>query len=297
MDAALQHWFGTWRFPAVCLGALVTTELMLSVMALWPAGETGLGAFAADFRAWCFGQDPATGRMETAQIAIFLAEPLALGAMILGIWHAPLRAASLRQLAPCALAGILVVGASAGALASTAPPVSEGELPFPAEDLRTELPFPVLGLVDQDGAPVDAFPGKVVLVTAVYARCGDTCPMVLAQTRSAIESVPAALRDDLRVVAITLDPARDTPDTLAGWATGQGVASPLWHLTSGPPAGVERMLDRLGFARTRDPDSGVIDHANLFLVVDRGGRLAYRFSLGARQTEWLGLALNLLLSE
>jgi protein SCO1/2 len=295
VHASLTRWFGTWRFPAACLAALLASETLLVAMALWPAGETGLAAFAADFRRWCFGQE--AGAMEGAQLAVFLVEPPALALLVAAIWWSPLREATARQLAPWAAGGVAAVMASAAAMAATAPAAPEGELPFPAEALRTELPFPALGLVDQDGAPFDGFPGKVTLVTAVYARCGATCPMVLAQTRGAIEAVPVERRDDLRVVAITLDPTKDTPETLRDWATGQGVSAPLWHLASGPPAHVEATLDRLGFARSRDPVSGVIDHANLFLLVDREGRLAYRFSLGARQAEWLGLALNLLLAE
>jgi cytochrome oxidase Cu insertion factor (SCO1/SenC/PrrC family) len=53
----------------------------------------------------------------------------------------------------------------------------------------------------------------------------------------------------------------------------------------------------MSVARRRDGVSGVIDHTNLFLLVDRQGKLAYRFSLGPRQERWLGSALRLLLEE
>ena len=44
-----------------------------------------------------------------------------------------------------------------------------------------------------------------------------------------------------------------------------------------------RSLDRMQMARDRDPETGVINHANLFLLIDRDGRLAYRLGLGERQ--------------
>ena len=50
-------------------------------------------------------------------------------------------------------------------------------------------------------------------------------------------------------------------------------------------------------ARKRDPETGVIDHANLFLLIDREGRLAYRLGLGERQQRWLTSALRVLLDE
>ena len=73
--------------------------------------------------------------------------------------------------------------------------------------------------------------------------------------------------------------------------------STLYHLVPGEPADVERLLDRMQIARARDPETGVISHANLFLLVDRNGRIAYRFGLGERQQRWLTSALKILLHE
>ena len=41
----------------------------------------------------------------------------------------------------------------------------------------------------------------------------------------------------------------------------------------------------------------MIDHANLFLLLDREGRIAYRLSLGDQQERWLVTALQVLLRE
>jgi len=60
---------------------------------------------------------------------------------------------------------------------------------------------------------------------------------------------------------------------------------------------VEGVLDAMQIARQRDPETGVISHANLFLLVDREGRLAYRLGLGERQQRWLTSALRVLLNE
>ena len=65
----------------------------------------------------------------------------------------------------------------------------------------------------------------------------------------------------------------------------------------GESAEVESTLDRMQMARERDPETGVINHANLFLLIDREGRLAYRLGLGERQQRWLVSALRVLLRE
>ena len=45
------------------------------------------------------------------------------------------------------------------------------------------------------------------------------------------------------------------------------------------------------------PATGVVEHANLFLLVDRGNHIAYRFTLEPRHRAWLRAALRSLLAE
>jgi protein SCO1/2 len=94
-----------------------------------------------------------------------------------------------------------------------------------------------------------------------------------------------------------MDPNSDSPDILRELAKNHGMESTLYHLVTGDPAEVERLLDRMQIARQRDPETGVISHANLFLLIDRDGRIAYRFGLGERQQRWLTSALRILLRE
>ena len=153
--------------------------------------------------------------------------------------------------------------------------------------------------MNQDGATVDLaeLRGKVVMLTAVYSTCPLSCPLILGQAKAAIAAVPGALRGDLHVIAVSMDPANDSPAVLAKLAREHEIAAPQYSLVTGEPAEVERVLDDLGIARSRNPETGVIDHANLFLLVDRDGRIAYRLTLGGRQQRWLTSALEVLLRE
>ena len=115
--------------------------------------------------------------------------------------------------------------------------------------------------------------------------------------QDAVAALPPEQLDDLRIAVITLDPENDTPEVLANVAAARGFTSPPFHLLSGEPATVERILDDFAVPRSRDADTGFIDHANLFILIDREGRVAYRFTLGERRQTWLGSALRLLLGE
>jgi protein SCO1/2 len=286
--------------PAFGVSLLLFWEVLLLALLFAPASDSALGAFAEEFRIWCFGYDPATGRLAPSLVLAMTTPPLLLAAMVAFLWWEPLRTLGRGRavLAPIAAAALAVAGAAASfGLLATAPPHTE--LPFPAEALRTALPPPTLALTDHTGAAVtlsDAR-GQVVLLTAIYASCGHTCPAILAQTKSAVAGLSSDERAGLRVVAVTLDPAHDTPEVLAGLARMQGLEAPLYRLATGEPARVERVLDQMEVARERSPETGVIDHANVVLLLDRAGRVAYRFSVGERQQRWLASALHVLLRE
>lgn len=299
--ADAERFFDGGGFPAFALGVLVFWELLLLVMLFSPGGETSMGGFADEFRIWCFGYDPATGRLNPGYVMAMMGPPAVIAPVIALFWWQPLRALAAQRRAwvwPCLSSALFVAIAAISFTALGREPEGD-QLTFPAEALRTQLHSPVLRLVNQDGVTLDleALRGKVVLLTAVYSSCPLSCPLIFGQTKAAIAAVPAELRGDLRVIAVSMDPAHDTPDVLAALARSHQIEAPLYALVTGEPTEVERVLDDMGIARTRDPETGVIDHANLFLLVDRDGRIAYRLTLGERQQRWLSSALELLLRE
>jgi protein SCO1/2 len=288
-------------FPAFALSLLACWEIFLIAMLLAPSKAIGLGAFAEDFRIWCFGYDPATGHTDVAYVMSMILPQLMIGGLIAYFWWEPLRELSRQpwRIARSLTAAALLVGAAGIGFARSTGPAAQGELPFPAEALRTAFEAPQFSLVDQLRQPVSlaGYEGRVVILTAVYASCPHTCPLILGQTKAAIAELSPAEREDLRVIAVTMDPEHDSPDVLRELAKRHGMQSPLYHLVTGEPADVDRLLDRMEVARERDPATGIISHANVFLLIDRDGRVAYRFGLGERQQRWLASALRILLHE
>ena len=288
-------------FPAFALSLLVCWEVFLIAMLLAPSSASGLGAFADDFRIWCFGYDPATGSTESAYVMAMIGPQFMIGVFIAFFWWEPLRELSRQPwvIARYLGAAALLVAGSAAGFALSADPAPTGELPFPAEELRTAYEAPQFALTNQlrETVSLADFQGNVVILTAVYASCPHTCPAILSQTRAAIAELSPEEREDLRVIAVTMDPQSDSPDVLRQLANNHGMQPPLYHLVTGDPVDVERLLDRMEIARQRDSETGVISHANLFLLVDRDGRIAYRLGLGERQQRWLVSALRVLLRE
>lgn len=298
----LQQFFASWRFPVLVLSVLLSFKLLALLVLLVPAAPVGLGAFAEEFKIWCFGYDPAKGTFESAYVGLTLAEPVVLGSIIAVIWWRPLRHILRdrpRAVLPYLGATVAIVIAGSIALAGSRRPARPEDLPFPARALRTTLPAPCVELTDQEGDHVSLadMRGRVVVLTGVYASCGYACPMILGQAKRAIGALSPLERGDVTVVAVTLDPEHDGQESLARMAKGQGVQAPLFRLSWGEPREVGRLLDDLSISRTRDPSTGVIDHANIFALVDRRGRIAYRLTLGEMQERWLVDALRTLVRE
>ena len=294
--------FTGWRFPAFALSLIVVYEAAVLVMLFLPITDDALGRFAEEFKTWCFGYDPATGRSQPMYLILMLTEPLILGAVLAAVYWKQLAQVvrePLRLLPPAGIAALILLGSFAFLFQLSEETLTRGELPFPAERVRTAYLPPPFEFVDHEGAPLSlrALEGKVVVLTGIYASCAFTCPMLLAQAKRAFAQLDPTEQDQVSFVAITLDPKTDTPEVLAKLASGQGISAPAFHLVTGEPAKVEGILDRLGIERRRDPATGVIDHTNLFLLVDRGGRIAYRFTLGERQERWLITALQQLVAE
>lgn len=87
-----------------------------------------------------------------------------------------------------------------------------------------ELPEPLtkqdLRLTDQHGDPfsfVDDTKGRTTLLFFGFTNCPDVCPGTMAMIAAAEDRLPPEVADDLEVVFVTTDPARDTPARLREW--------------------------------------------------------------------------------
>lgn len=298
----VESFLSSARFPIAMLSTLFGVWILLVAVLLIPANPGPIGEFAEAFRVWCYGYDPATHRLEPIWVVTMLAQPLVLSGVLLVVWWRPLseaRAAGWPGVGPWMIAGFTTVLLSAAGVYAVADPLPDTEMAFPAEELRLSTAPPDWRLTDHTGAELalSDLRGKVVMMTAIYAHCASMCPQLLLEAKEAVAAVPPERAADLVVAAVTLDPARDTPERLAQLAKGYGVAAPQWRLLTGPVPEVERVLDRLDITRKVDPKTGEIVHPGIYFLIDRQGRLAWRFALGEGQKRWLMTGLGVLLAE
>jgi protein SCO1 len=82
------------------------------------------------------------------------------------------------------------------------------------------LAKPRFVLTDTSGAVFDfrnRTQGSVTLLFFGYTYCPDQCPMHMANIGVALKKLPAGIADQVKLVFVTTDPARDTPVVLRQW--------------------------------------------------------------------------------
>jgi len=289
------------------LTALTAYEGFLLLTIFGPTQGGLLGDFVRDFQLWCYRGDPRTGGISWLAVSVMMLEPIFIVGVAVLIWrkvfgelrhprvwfaHARAATAGFGVIAAC-VAGLVYSARADAARAQVLPP-------FPGERIRVRLDLPAGPFVDQLGTTFRFadLRGRVVLVTGVYAACTAACPEIFLEVKKILGELPAADRAGLSVVALSLNPEYETAELMKLVAEGRGLTHPEFRYVNGDkPAAMHDVLTRLQFSATRNPQTGVIDHANLFLLVDRSGHIAYRFTLDPRHRAWLREGLRALLHE
>ena len=91
-------------------------------------------------------------------------------------------------------------------------------------DVSEIMPPLDFSLVDEHGETVHAgdYAGKTTLLYFGYTHCPDVCPTTLARLSAATHQLDDELRDDVQVLFVSVDPARDTPEVMGQYADAFG---------------------------------------------------------------------------
>ena len=112
--------------------------------------------------------------------------------------------------------------------------------------------------------------GKVWIASFIFTHCAGSCPVMTHHLAKAQSDLP--VRDDLKLVSISVDPAHDTPAALAKYAAENGADRSRWLFLTGEKATVHR-LSRETFKLPLDDSTDTIDHSSKFVLVDRNGAI------------------------
>ena len=174
-----------------------------------------------------------------------------------------------------------------------------------AEDYRgglvtPPLPKPTFILTDTSGRPFDfaaATKGHVTLLFFGYTYCPDQCPIHMANLSAALKKLPVGIADQVKLVFVTTDPARDTPQVLRRWLDAFDRRFIGLTGTAQAIAAVQRMAG-VPVATKSGPSNGnyAVSHANFVLAYSKDALAHVIYPGGVSTDDWVH-DLPLLLNE
>jgi len=162
------------------------------------------------------------------------------------------------------------------------------------------LPKPRFILTDTSGRPFDfttATKGFVTLPFFGYTSCPDQCPMHMANLSAALKKLPVGTADEVKLVFVTTDPARDTPQVLRRWLDAFDRRFIGLTGTEQAIAAVQRMAG-VPVATKSGPANGnyAVSHANFVLAYSKDDIAHVIYPGGVSKDDWVH-DLPLLLNE
>ena len=123
-----------------------------------------------------------------------------------------------RRAALALCAALVLSGCAGGSAATSAPSPSpeafHGVEPDPVPDRPS---FVLRTTTGERYDFAERTGGRPTLLYFGYTNCPDECPTAMADISAALRSTPAELREQVEVVFVTTDPARDSPAVLRRW--------------------------------------------------------------------------------
>ncbi|MDH3275807.1 MAG: SCO family protein [Gammaproteobacteria bacterium] len=151
--------------------------------------------------------------------------------------------------------------------------------PPPAPRTATVLPatseLPEFSLLDQSGQVIgrNVFEGQWDLLFFGFTQCPDICPTTLQVLADAQRQLANAGQDPLpRIVLVSVDPERDTPDVIGQYVGHFGNDS---LGITGPMDELRKLTNSLGifFEKSKpDEDNYSVAHSAVVLLIDPDGR-------------------------
>lgn len=125
--------------------------------------------------------------------------------------------------------------------------------------------IPPFSLTDSDGKPFesDSLKGKLWVADFFFTNCPGPCPRMANQLKR-VQQETSGL-NDLRLVSITVDPERDTPEVLRAYSQRYAAQPGRWLFLTGRKDIIRNLMSEafyLGFA------DNLQEHSTRFVLID-----------------------------
>ena len=134
---------------------------------------------------------------------------------------------------------------------------------------------------------LDRYRGHPVLVTMFYASCPHVCPMLISTIKLTESKLSAEERAALRILTISIDPDRDTPEKLRETLERHSVDASRWSMVRSQPGDLRTIAGVFGVRYKQLPD-GEFNHTTRIILIDQEGtQVASTEQLGRHDAAFL----------
>jgi len=128
---------------------------------------------------------------------------------------------------------------------------------------------------DQDGRErrLRDFAGHPTLVAMIFTNCAYACPALVKDVQDIVARPEAG--DEVHAVFVSMDVARDDPETLRRFADDRGLATGRYTLLHGSQDAIDELAAVLGVRIAPVADGG-FSHSNRITLLDASGIIRHR---------------------
>jgi protein SCO1 len=133
---------------------------------------------------------------------------------------------------------------------------------------------PSFQLVNQNAQPFGSaqLAGKIWIADFIYTTCPGPCPMISSRMSELQKPLE---KTDVRLVSFSVDPEKDTPQVLRGYAEKLQADPARWDFLTGPKSAIYK-LSHDGFklaVSDGSDEQGIPVHSTRMVLVDRYGQI------------------------
>jgi protein SCO1 len=136
--------------------------------------------------------------------------------------------------------------------------------------------------------PLSVLRGRPQILAMFFTSCEYACPILVNDMKKLEARLPAGVRAQTDFLLVTIDPKRDTPETLAAFREKRALPVENWTLLRGSDDDTRELAALLGVNYA--PESrGQFAHSNLLTVLNAEGEICFQQAgLQADQEQLVG---------
>ena len=112
--------------------------------------------------------------------------------------------------------------------------------------------------------------GTPLIVTMFYSSCTSVCPLLTTQVQHLVAAIPPAAQQQIRVLMVSFDSARDTPEALTTFKAEHHIHENNWLIARGSATDVRTLAAALGIQYRELPDHS-FNHSAVVTLLDADG--------------------------